>query len=215
MVSIRKKRGYLWGEEQLKYADPLYYDLALGSDDIKDEERFYQQVFHSKSHSIELTKEIFQKKFRNNVSSFNISTNILSTLDHNIINNVKSQEYKLKLAYSIVADESKTNEYKPHLQDKLTSIFYLVKDICKLCNEYELKVLAYIIVRENLDAILIDFCNFELELPELNTQIHAIWENNVDSIGKLNEFIGSKHYSDNARHTLVMKIRKRYPNFLN
>jgi hypothetical protein len=215
MAKERQYSAYLWGKDNINYAHIEHYKRALTATDLQKEEYFTQHVFHGSSHAGALTKEIFQKKRRNNVTNMIDSDELLLTNNNNIINEVRSSEHLNFIKYSKIIEDHRTIDPRVnHSCEEKVGLTNTVLDISNKCSESELKVLAYHIVMERLDQVLCDLGSSLDDLGKLGLIIREIWEFKVSDIAALNKYVGTRYQTESSRRSLIHLIRTNFPSLL-
>lgn len=214
MASERQLKGYIYGEQILKYAHISHYERAMNSSDMKQEEYWYQSVFHGPGHSQSLTKEIYHKKIRNGVTNKVEVETLVSSSNADIVNGIKAEERRNDVLYTRVVEDQKVVNVSDYLPDTKVGFSIMLKELIEMCRQDEIKVLAYYICTEGLDKVLSETEGLYATMDDLSTAINGIWEKNVKSINDLNKFVGTRARAEKARWRLLNHIRNHFPELL-
>lgn len=205
MATERTHAGYLWGEGNVEFANKDHYYAALRENRISDEEYWAQSVFHGPSHATNLTREIFQKRIRNNCKVYGNYDNIVMTDDESVRQAVKAEEDANGVKSTNVASSTSAMNYQQVAPDKVSAFYLMLLSVVKELKSDELKVLAFFIVREGLDPAIELFMDND-EIKDLADCIREVWSFPDYSVATLNKFIGTRYRADTARWVVMTKF---------
>jgi len=211
MAKDRQKHAYIRDEEHLSFANLDHYYRALKSNDLSWEEYHVQSVLNSPAHANNLKREVFQKKLRNHVTNKLDVTTLIDGKNASLSNSARSTEAINNPMYSRISNDTVFESEFNIEPDVRLSLMYTLEEIVLVCNSDQLKVLAYFIVREKIDNLVIDNFFENTKFDELRVYILEIWDLNVSSINSLNEFIGSKNRAEIARRSLSKLLKEKFP----
>lgn len=210
MAEARKRNGYIKGKAQLEFINPAHYRRAIGCSDIQNEEYWVQSVLHSKDTARHLTNEIFQKKRRNRVTNKIDPKSVVEAAPVDMEHSIRSKERKKGVKYSRVAVHSKCSPTVQVTPDVGLKVREIILEIAEACSDIEVKVLAYLVVNEQLDQRVIRHPSEIEELGAFGEAIQYIWDNKINNINSLNRYIGSKYASDHARKSLAKLVKSNF-----
>lgn len=207
VATERTHSGYLWGEENVDYANKDHYHSAINENRISDEEYWAQSVFHGPSHAGNLTKEIFQKRVRNNCKVYGNYQNIVVTDSEEVRQAVRAEEVANGIKSTNLANSHSEMNYIPPAPDKITSFFMMMKIVVPKLQLDEVKVLAFYLVREGLDPAIEMFMDDESIKP-LADCLREVWAFEDYKVSTLNDYIGTRYRADSARWFIMTKFNE-------
>lgn len=149
----RKDQGFLWGRENVDYANLDHYQSALSSRNVQKEEYWYHSVFHAPKYAEMIVKEVYQQRLRQGEKRYSRYDEIVLTDDSNLTNAITDKEMRDNESSTQVSNDTTLSTRNKVFNYRL-ELLMILSDAVDTLSDDELLVLAYYLCVENLDSVL-------------------------------------------------------------
>lgn len=198
----RRERGFIWGADQLDFGNKVHYLSALRCRDITDEEYWHQSVFHGPDHAINLVKEVFQKKVRNQVTSqIDQETVFVSNMD----DSPESTSYIIREPDNPSIESTDPTRYL-NIIEVVVSVYYL-------CSIEAFHVLVYMTYKVNIDSIILEQVT-DKDVRESYDAVIQVLHTEVINTQTPYKLLGNRTRYDKARNELRRYLEEGFSDLL-